>query len=929
MSDKIQELLSVLDVFSRAPDKASLDKANSWLQEFQHSPEAWSTCDAILHSPAPPAAQLFAAQTFRTKVTFDLHQVEQDNLLPLRDRLLAALQRYHIGPRTIIVQLCLAISGLALQLPSWDDAVQTMIDMFGANPVTVPTLLQFLTLLPEELTGNSRIPVTDDEYRERSGSLLTANSTKVLNLLAMYNQAPGVTNAVQSQIFDCLRSWLVAGEVRTSDLAATPLLAFSFAALESDELFDSAVDVICELIHETQEIDDNMPVIELVVPRVIALRPRLSLDKDDPEKIRGYARIFAEAGETYRLLLLQHTETFFPIVEAIGECSAYPDLDIVPITFPFWMRLAQVIGKKPSVSHHFQDAYRSLMAVIIQHLHFPPDAEPLSAQDAEKFRSFRHVMGDTLKDCCLVLRPETCITATYHMVASALSQPPGSVSWQAIEAPLFAMRSMGAEVDPRDNTAVPKIMDLLPSLPEFPRVRYAALLIISRYTEWISQHPEYIQAQLQYISTGFQSSDIEVSAAAGQALKYLCQDCKEHLIDFLPTLHNFLTTTGAALSQEDRREVYEAIAYVISAMPMDRAADSLRTFVMDIMTQVHAITVKGTATKQELQVVGCGLENLEVMLHVVRGFGEDLPEACQNTCQEMWTVFDNFITKYGNDYGIAERTTRVLRHGITLYGKAGLNVAPSVVARMAQAFTITGFPSYLWIAGKIVSQYGSEESPGLRASFLGVYETATSKVVSLLQEKTPGDIPDVIEDYVQMLLQLADFAPDVFYQSSAFPLAFRATMAALTMVHSDILFASLDLFRIIFTHECLTDTTNPPPKYPLYATAIRGVFEKEGFEFLGLLLAGLIGDFPEDSASTVVSIFRATAIVWMQQLLTWLPSILQQLPNSAAPADAKTQFFADVSSSLQIKQYDKVKYAILTLNRASRKAKDRRRGLDR
>lgn len=193
---------------------------------------------------------------------------------------------------------------------------------------------------------------------------------------------------------------------------------------------------------------------------------------------------------------------------------------------------------------------------------------------------------------------------------------------------------------------------------------------------------------------------------------------------------------------------------------MARAADSLRTFVLDIMTQVHAITVKGTATKQELQVVGCklfghamiiiyilsaclgGLENLEVMLHVVRGFGEDLPEACQNTCQEMWTVFDNFITKYGNDYGIAERTTRVLRHGITLYGKAGLNVAPSVVARMAQAFTITGFPSYLWIAGKIVSQYGSEESPALRASFLGVYETATSKVVSLLQEKTPGDIPD-------------------------------------------------------------------------------------------------------------------------------------------------------------------------------------------
>jgi transportin-3 len=86
---------------------------------------------------------------------------------------------------------------------------------------------------------------------------------------------------------------------------------------------------------------------------------------------------------------------------------------------------------------------------------------------------------------------------------------------------------MGAEVDLMDETAVPKIMDLIPSLPIHPRVRYAALLIVSRYTEWINRHPEYIAQQLQYISAGFEDPDAEVSAAAGQALKYLCQDCKQ------------------------------------------------------------------------------------------------------------------------------------------------------------------------------------------------------------------------------------------------------------------------------------------------------------------------------------------------------------------------------------------------------------------
>lgn len=328
-------------------------------------------------------------------------------------------------------------------------------------------------------------------------------------------------------------------------MAETPLFAFSFEALASDQLFDAAVDVICELIHETQEIDDNMAVIQLIVPRVIALRPQLIKEREDPEKIRGYARIFAEAGETYRLLLLQHTETFFPIVEAIGECSAYPDLEIVPITFPFWMRLAQNIGKKSSVSPLFLEAYRSLMRVIIGHLHFPADANALVGQEADTFRSFRHVMGDTLKDCCFVLRTDTCLLATYDLITTALSRSPDAISWQEIEAPLFAMRSMGAEIDPNDQNAVPKIMDLIPSLPNHPRVRYAALLIISRYTEWINMHPDYISFQLQYISGGFEDSDAEVSAAAGQALKYLCQDCKQVIFLILCPFHYLMFSTAS------------------------------------------------------------------------------------------------------------------------------------------------------------------------------------------------------------------------------------------------------------------------------------------------------------------------------------------------------------------------------------------------
>ncbi|KAI0307897.1 armadillo-type protein [Multifurca ochricompacta] len=884
----IQALLTALDVFSRAPDKASLEKANAWLQDFQHSPEAWTTCNLILRSPdAPQAAKLFAAQTFRTKVTYDLAQVDPAQLFPLRDTIIAALEYFKDGPRVIIMQLCLALSGLALQLPTWTNAVEGLIDTYGQNPSMVPVLLQFLTVLPEELYSNTKIPLTDQEYGERSAQLLGSCSKQVLEMLSLYLQAPGVTHGIQNQVFACLRSWLTAGEMAATDVAESPIFELCFQALASDQLFESATNAICDLIHETQEIDENMPVIERVVPKIIALKAVFATAEDDPEKTRGYARIFSEAGETYRLLILQHTETFFPIVEAIGQCSAYHDLDIVPITFPFWMRLAQSIGKKASLSPLLRDAYKSLVSVMIKHLHFPSDSATLTGQELDDFRSFRHVMGDTLKDCCYVLGAEQCLLETLQLVQAALAQGPDT-PWQNIEAPLFAMRSMGAEVNTKDDHAVPIIMQLIPTLPTHTRVRYAALLIISRYTEWINAHPDHIRPSLQYISAGFEDTDQDVIGAAGQALKYLCQDCKQHLVPFLSDLHTFTVNIGTKLVQEDKVVVYEAIAHVISAMPMEQAAQSLKTFASSILAAVFTVASKPiTATKQELQDVGDGLANLEVMLHVVGSFGEHLPPACQGTCQEAWRIFDAFLAKHGSDYESAEHITRVLRHALNLFGNTVLSIAADVLGTMSASFALSGLSCYLWIASKVHSRFGNEEEPRLRDAVRDIYERSTQKILTMLQEKSAATLPDVLEDYIRMLMNLVEFAPDIFFESSAFPAAFHITLAALTLIH--------------------TDTYS------------------QGFEFTSLLLTGLVGDFPEETASIIVTLFRVLASLWPVRLQQWIPVILQRLPVTSTSEDAKARFVKDLDDAIRVNQYEKVKYAVLGIHRASRKARDRRK----
>jgi transportin-3 len=128
------------------------------------------------------------------------------------------------------------------------------------------------------------------------------------------DRSTGITPTIQNLVFECVRGWVNAGELTATSLAQTPLLGYAFEALKSDALFEEAADLICDVVHETQEIDDNTDVIQLIVPRLIALQPQLAALSDDQDKVRKFARMFSEAGETYRMLILQHPETFMPLV---------------------------------------------------------------------------------------------------------------------------------------------------------------------------------------------------------------------------------------------------------------------------------------------------------------------------------------------------------------------------------------------------------------------------------------------------------------------------------------------------------------------------------------------------------------------------------------------------------------------------------------
>jgi transportin-3 len=573
---------------------------------------------------------------------------------------------------------------------------------------------------------------------------------------------PGVTAQIHNLVFGVLGGWLRSGDFTAAQVGQTPLFPALFEALASDELFDAAVDTICELVHETQEVHDNQAIIEQIIPRIIALRPQLDVHKEDDDRVRGYCRIFCEAGETYVELITKHPHDLLPLVEAIASCAAYPDLDIVPITFNFWYVLASAMGRQnedPSLKPLF-DIFEALQTIIIGHLHFPAEDDHVTAHQRDDFRAFRHKMGDTLKDCCHVLGGSVCLSKSYDLVVAAMHKP--QPTWQEIEAPLFSMRSMGAEIDPGDDEVLPKIMDLLPSLPQHPRVLYAAILVISRYTLWTDRHPQYIESHIRYLVRGFEMNEPDVAAAAAMAMKFMCQDCAQHLVPHIEQLHQFTSQTSGRVGQADMLEIWEALGYVVADMPAEQAAPAIQQFTQPLFARIQAIVQDpaqaNKATMQELSGessatsrddadVVDNFEQIDSFLSVIRTL-QPVPEACYATVGPLYQLVDQVIARYGNTFHVAERAGSVVRRGLAFFPRSPLEpLLESVLSRMVTSFRDTGFASYLWIIGKTADKFGQgpggeELSANSAALFAHAFEGVCTELQKLVAVKPAPMIPD-------------------------------------------------------------------------------------------------------------------------------------------------------------------------------------------
>lgn len=426
--------------------------------------------------------------------------------------------------------------------------------------------------------------------------------------------------AQNPQLMECITSW--SREVPLNDIVNSPLLTTIFNALSASEPFEAAVECVCSIFKETRDVDESMSTIQTLYPRVVALRPQLTqaAESGDTETYRGIARIFAEAGEAWVVLIARMPEQFRDLVEAILESAARDqERDAISLTFNFWYELKQylTLDKYMQARLHYVDIYSNLVDIMIGHLEYPTpesgDEKDLFEGDREqeeKFREFRHQMGDVLKDCCEVIGVTECLKKSYNLIESWVNMYGSQAAaghvphWQKLEAPLFSLRAMGRMVPAEESIMLPRLMPLIVHIPDQEKVRFQAVMALGRYTEWTAQHPDTLQPQLQYIMAAFDHPSKEVLRAAALSFKFFCNDCADLLKDYSSQLQHFYQTVLDRLPPSSQDEVTDGVASVLAKQPVDQIYESMKLYCDPVMKSLMTMAQSATDDKAKLALAG-------------------------------------------------------------------------------------------------------------------------------------------------------------------------------------------------------------------------------------------------------------------------------------------------------------------------------------
>uniref|UniRef100_A0A0D3HEQ9 Importin N-terminal domain-containing protein n=1 Tax=Oryza barthii TaxID=65489 RepID=A0A0D3HEQ9_9ORYZ len=536
------------------PDDATRTAADRWLQQFQHTLDAWQVADSLLHDESSNMeTQIFCSQTLRSKVQRDFEELPSEAFRPLQDSLYALLKKFSKGPQKVRTQICIAMAALAVHVPVEDwgggGIVNWLSDEMNSQQDFIPSFLELLTVLPQECSSH-KIAARPERRRQFENDL--RSSAEVA--LSLLTACLGI-DQLKEQVLEGFASWLLTSE----------LIHFTVS-------------------RESNGITEQLPLIQVLIPYVMGLKEQLKDSSKDEEDVKAIARLLADMGDSYVELIAAGSDDAMQIVNALLEVTSHSEFDISSMTFNFWHHLMRNLTDRGSYASYgsevsinternrrlqlFRQPFEILVSLVSFRVEYPELYHTFSEEDQRDFRHSRYAVSDVLLDATDVLGGDPTLKILFTKLIQACGNGQNQ-KWQPVEAALFCIQAIAKSVSVEENEILPQVMSLLPSFPHQEQLLQTVCSLIGAFSKWIEAAPSellILPPLVDILNKGMSTSE-ETAAAASVAFKYICEDCRRKFSGSLDGLFQIYQIAlsgvgGYKVSSEDSLHLVEALSNV-------------------------------------------------------------------------------------------------------------------------------------------------------------------------------------------------------------------------------------------------------------------------------------------------------------------------------------------------------------------------------
>ncbi|CAO2818179.1 unnamed protein product [Amaranthus hypochondriacus] len=912
LQNTVKEALNAL---YHHPDDAVRMQADRWLQEFQRTLDAWQVADNLLHDVTSNLETLiFCSQTLRSKVQRDFEELPSEAFRPLRDSLNSLLNRFHHGPPKVRTQISLAVAALAVHVSigDWGDGgIMNWLKVeMSSRPECIPGFLELLKVLPEEVF-NYRISARPERRRQFEKELISAMEVALSLLTACLN-----ASELKEQVLEAFASWLrLRRGISPSVLANHPLVHTALSSLSSEILSEASVNVVSELIHcsavgSSSDVSAQMPLIQVIVPQVMSLRPHINDPSKDEEDAKAIGRLFADMGDAYVQLIATGSDESMMIVQALLEVASHSEFDIASMTFNFWHNLQVYLierdlyvslGNEASIEAErnrrllvFRSSYESLVSLVSSRVQYPDDYMELSREDLKDFKQTRYAVADVLVDAALVLGGDAVLKILYMKLVQAVASCGNDQNgeWRPAEAALYCIRAIADYVPSMEAEVMPQVMSLLPKLPRQPQLLHTVCLTIGAYSKWLdasSNGLSILPSLVDILMNGMSTSE-DTAAAAALAFRHICDDCRKKLCGSLDGLfhiyHSAVYAEGGnfRVSAEDSLHLVEALSMVITELPPDHAKKALEALCLPVVTPLQEMinqgpVIMGQKGARELTV------HIDRLAYIFRYVNH--PEAVADAIQRLWPIFKAIFDVRAWDMQTMESLCKACKYAVRTSGRY-MGITIGVMLEEIQGLYQHHLQScFLYLSSEVIKIFGSDPScSDYLRNLVEALFTRTACILPTLRDFTSR--PDIADDCFLLASRCIRYCPQIFIPSPVFPSLIDCAMIGITVQHREASNSILTFLSDVFDL--------PNSRGGIQFQSIRdSVIMPRGASITRILIASLAGALPSNRFETVTYTLFALVRAYQTKALEWARGSISLIPKTAVTEVESTRFLQTLS----------------------------------